>query len=102
INEGFNLDSDGQYRKAVTTEDPYLLEYSNGFKALNAILDATRAIANPINELHNQKQEKEKLLKARYMTSQHNPYENGLNNVPVFTKTGGDVSVEKAKKILKD
>lgn len=92
LDQGFNLDSDNVYRKKEITEDKNKLWYSPTFQALNAAMDITRLIANPINDAKNSKEEREKLLKARYMRSKYNLDENGLNNVPVYMQTGGYVN----------
>lgn len=92
LDQGFNLDSDNVYRKKEITEDKNKLWYSPTFQALNAAMDITRLIANPINNAKNSKEEREKLLKARYMRSKYNLDENGLNNVPVYMQTGGYVN----------
>ena len=89
LDQGFNLDSDNVYRKKEITEDKNKLWYSPTFQALNAAMDITRLIANPINDAKNSEEERKKLLKARYMQSNYNPYETGLNNVPVYMQNGG-------------
>lgn len=90
VDQGYNYDSDGQYRKTVMTEDPNKLEFSNGFKALNFALDATSIIGGKFNDVANSKEERQKLLKARYGQSKYNVYEGGINNVPAYFKKGGE------------
>lgn len=100
--QDFNLDGDGVYRKREITENKNKLWYNSTFETLNSLLDITRLIANPINDAKNSKKEREKLLKARYMTAQYNPYENGINNVPVYMKAGGQTEDKRlAAAILK-
>jgi hypothetical protein len=93
LDQGFNLDSDNVYRKKEITEDKNKLWYSPTFQALNAAMDITRLIANPINDAKNSEEERKKLLKARYMQSNYNPYETGLNNVPVYMQKGGKTPI---------
>lgn len=96
IDKGFNLDSDGVYRKNVTTTDKNSLGYSDGFKALNLGLDVTSLIAGKINDQKTIEAEKQKFLKARYNQSQYNPYEKGINNIPVYFKNGGGIDIKKS------
>jgi len=102
IDQGFTLDSDGKYRKKVISKDPNNLGYSNFFKGLNTIMDITQFFAGNINDAKVKRAEKEKLMKASYPRPQINPYEGGLNNVPVYVRTGGNVSAKKAREILHD
>lgn len=89
LDKGFNLDYDNVYRKKEITEDKNKLWYNPTFQALNAAMDITRLIANPITDAKNSKEEREKLLRARYMRGKYNFDENGLNNVPVYMQNGG-------------
>lgn len=93
VDKGFNYDSDGVYRKTQTTVDPNNLGYSNFFKSINPLLDATQIIGGTINDFKNEKEERNKLLKAKYrsMETGINPYENGLNNIPIFFQKGGEI-----------
>ena len=102
IDKGFTLDPDGKYRKKEITKDPNNLEYSGFFKGLNAIADITQFFAGNINDAKVKRAEKEKLMRASYPKAQINPYEGGLNNVPIYTKAGGNVSARKARQILHD
>lgn len=97
LDKGFNLDSDGVYRKAEITTNPNNLEYSGGFKALNTALDLTRFIAGNINNYKVKADEQKRLEKARYQTPKYNSYENGLNNVPVYFEKGGSTKQPPAK-----
>lgn len=102
LDNGFNLDSDGVYRKNVITTDKNSLEYSDPFKALNVGLDFTSAIAGKMNDANTLQKEQNNLMKARYNQSSYNPYEKGLNNVPVYFKTGGELTPNQARTILHD
>ena len=102
LDKGFNYDSDGVYRKTETTTDPNNLVYSDGFKALNIGLDLTKFIAGTVNDAKTSKKEREKYLKSIQQDPKYNQYEQGLNNVPAYFKTGGSISIEKAKEMLKD
>lgn len=102
LDQGFTLDSDGVYRKKEITKDPYNLEFSKPFKALNTLMDITQFFAGNINDAKVKREEREKIKKASYPTSSYNSYETGVNNVPVYVKTGGNVSAKKARQILHD
>lgn len=88
IDKGFNYDSDNVYRKAVEKTNNNILGYSDPFKVLNIGLNLTQGIAGVVNDAKTKKQEKYNLLKARYNRAYYNPYEQGLNNVPVYQAGG--------------
>lgn len=75
------------------------LEYSDGFKTLNAAMDMTQLIAGKVNDIKTNREEKDKLAKARYQTAQPSTSENGLNNIPIVYKKGG-LTPNKAREIL--
>jgi hypothetical protein len=89
IQQGFNYDSDGVYRKNIFTEDKNKQQFSEFFQALNPLLDATRLIAGQVSDIRTNQDEKDRLAKARYMRSRYNVNEAGTNNVPVYLKKGG-------------
>ena len=88
---GYELNSDGKYRKAVTTKDNNNLGYSDFFKALNPLLDTSRFLAGSFGELNNQKEEREKLLRYRYNKNDigYNTHPQGINNIPAYFQNGG-------------
>lgn len=110
--EGYTLDPDGVYRKKEITEDKNKQQYSPFFQAFNAALDVTQLIANGVTDAKTSQDERKRLLEARYMTPQSNPYEKGINNVPVYLEHGGGVEMfpygggpltaQGAKEILRD
>jgi hypothetical protein len=88
--QGFTMDSDGVYRKKVITDKPGSpLGYSEEFKGINAILDATQAIAGNINDFKTSKKERQDYIEAIQPDARYNQYEKGLNNVPVYMRKGG-------------
>lgn len=89
VDKGYNLDSDGTYRKLGYTTNNNILGYNDTFKALNLGFDAMQGLGNVFNDANTKRQERYNLQKARYNTSAFNPYETGLNKVPIY-KTGGD------------
>ena len=96
VTAGANLDPDGKMRKADVTTDPNHLEYNNFFKGLNTALDLTQGIAGSINDAKQTKADRLKLQKAQQNQSQFNPYETGLNNVPVYSQNGGNPNTQNA------
>lgn len=102
LDKGFNLDSDNVYRKTEITEDPNNLEYSSFFKGLNTLMDITQFFAGNINDDKVKRAEREKIAKARYPKADYNIYETGVNNIPIYFKTGGTLSAKKARQILHD
>lgn len=88
--QGFTMDSDGVYRKKVITDKPGSpLGYSEEFKGINAILDATQAIAGNINDFKTSRRERQDYIEAIQPDARYNQYEKGLNNVPVYMQKGG-------------
>lgn len=100
--QGWNLDSDGQYRKNIITEDKRNLQLNPIFQALNPLLDITRLTANTITDIRNSNRERRDLINARFDDARYNVNEQGLNNVPVYFETGGNISSNKAKEMLRD
>lgn len=88
LGQGYHYDADGQYRKLDYTYDDNL-DYTPGFKALNAGLNATTILANTINNGKQFNQEQQRYIKAAYFTPQYNQYENGLNTPPAYFMKGG-------------
>lgn len=89
INDGWNLDSDGKYRKNIIEKDNRNLELHDGFKLLNFGLDGTRFLANTIKDSRNRREEREKYLNSRFNNSMYNINEGGLNNIPIYFQQGG-------------
>lgn len=77
------------------------LVYSNGFKDFNAAMDITQLIAGKASDIKTNKEENNKLAKARYQIAKPSTSENGLNNIPIVYKKGG-VTPNKAREILHD
>lgn len=80
-------------------------DFNPYFKAFNTAAFGVTSIANEITEAKNRRDEYNQYLKSLLPRPQFNPYEDGLNNIPVY-KTGGkkksEPSPEKARKILED
>jgi hypothetical protein len=73
-------------------KDKSQLDFSGGFKALNFGLDVTNFIGGFVNNVKAKKQERYEYEKAKYPKAKQNLYEDGLNNVPVVYKDGGEAS----------
>lgn len=109
--QGWNIDGDNMFRKNVIT-DGVNQTFNPMFQKFNGALDLTQLIANGVGDLHTNSDEKRRLEEARYKSSRYNVDETGVNNLPVYLKTGGKLSyfpygggpltVEGAKEILRD
>lgn len=93
LDKGFNMDSDGKYRKLNFKTDPNHLDYNPFFQTLNLGLDAVRGVAGAIGSSNLEAREKRKLEEARIKSRYgFNPYENGLNQLNIYSQNGGSTN----------
>ncbi len=89
IEDGWNKDSDGKYRKNVYTTDDRFLDFNDTFKILNPLIDSTTFLANSIKDSKENKEFNRK-RNASTFNYNYNPNEEGINNIPVYYKNGGN------------
>lgn len=89
IEDGWNKDSDGKYRKNVYTTDNRFLDFNDTFKILNPLIDSTTFLANSIKDSKENKEFNRK-RNASTFNYNYNPNEEGINNIPVYYQNGGD------------
>lgn len=72
------------------TEDKNKLQKHPIFQALDTAFDLTRLIAGTVNDVKTNREERYKYLEAIRQKPKVNSDENGINNIPIVFKKGGD------------
>lgn len=72
-------------------------DFSPEFKAFNALAQLTTGVANKITDVKNTKDEYRQFLEAVQQKPYESSTEEGLNDIPIYTKYGGNVPLVEAE-----